>query len=81
MIDYLKRCSSLLAAQPLLLSMLLLATACGDAGGPVGTRSITSALSQVEQDRILRDRADVVFSSIRGAASDYPNNRELPVTR
>lgn len=74
MIDYLRRCSSLLVGLPLLLSMLLLATACGDADGPVETRSTTSALSKVEQDRILRDRADVVFSSIRGAASNYPNN-------
>lgn len=74
MIDYLKRSSSLLAALPLLLSLLLLATACGEEGNPDETVSATTTMSPAEKDRILRDRADVVFSSIRGAASEYPDN-------
>lgn len=56
------------------MSLFLPAAGCGDAETNGDTTDPATELSQAEKDQILRDRADVVFSSIRGVSSDYPDN-------
>lgn len=65
--------STLPLAIAALLSMLLFLSACGSSDTGTGDDT-ANGLSQAQKDQILRYRADVVFSSIPGASSEYPDN-------